>query len=79
MNGIEALQTLRHRGLNCLILRKAWKSDKYIEVDCINGLFVTSEGFNDSEDELIKSLDKHYTSTDVFLNELFFDDWEIVE
>jgi hypothetical protein len=79
MTGFEALQALRHRSLNCLIIRKEWKGDKYIEVDCIHGLFVTSEGFDDTQDELIKSLDKHYTSTDVFLNELFFDDWEILD
>ena len=79
MTGFEALQALRHRNLNCLIFRKEWKSSKYIEIDCIHGLFVTSEGFDDAQDELIKSSDKHYTSTDVFLNELFFDDWEIVE
>ena len=79
MTGFEALQALRHRSLDCLIFRKAWKSDKYIEVDCIHGIFVTSDGFDDTQDELIKSLDKNYTSTDVFLNELFFDDWEIVE
>jgi hypothetical protein len=79
MTGFEALQALRHRSLDCLILRKEWKNDKYIEVDCIHGLFVTSPGFDDTQDELVKSLDKNYTSTDVFLNELFFDDWEIVE
>jgi len=80
MTGFEALQALRHRSSNCLISRKEWKCGKYIEVDCIHGLFVTSEGFDDTQDELIKSLDKQYTSTDVFLNELFFyDDWEILD
>ena len=79
MTGFEALQALRNRSLDCCILRKDWEDGKYIEVDYIHGLFVTSPGFNDTQDKLIKSLDKNYTSTDVFLNELFFDDWEIVD
>ena len=79
MTGFEALKELRNGNLDWLIRRKDWEDGKYIEVDCIHGLFVTSPGFDDTQDELIKSLDKNYTSTDVFLNELFFDDWQIVE
>ena len=79
MTGFEALKALRDGSLDCLICRQVWEDGKYIEVDCIHGTFVTSPGFDDTQDELIKFLDKNYTFTDVFLNELFCDDWEIVE
>ena len=79
MTGFEALQALRDGNLEWLIRRQVWEDDKYIEIDVINGLFVTSPGFDNTQDELIKSLDKNYTSTDVFLNEFFCNDWEIVE
>ena len=79
MTGFEALKTLRDGNLECLIRRQAWEDWKYIEVDCIHGTFVTSPEFDETQDKLIKSLDKNYTSTDVFLNELFCDDWEFLE
>lgn len=79
MTGFEALQALRDGNLEWLIRRQVWEDDKYIEIDVINGLFVTSPGFDNTQDELIKSLDKNYNSTDVFLNEFFCNDWEIVE
>ena len=79
MTGFEALKALRDGSLDCLIRRQVWEDGKYIEVDCIHGTFVTSENFNDTQDELIKSLDKFYTSTDVFLNELFCNDWEVLD
>ena len=79
MTGFEALKELRNGNLDWLIRRKDWEDGKYIEVDCIHGLFVTSSGFDDTQDELIKSLDKNYTFTDVFLNELFANDWEILD
>jgi hypothetical protein len=79
MTGFEALKALRDGSLDCLIRRQVWEDGKYIEVDCIYGTFVTSPEFDETQDELIKSIDKNYTSTDVFLNELFCDDWEFLE
>ena len=79
MTGFEALKALCDGSLDCLIRRQEWDAGKYIEIDSIHGTFVTSEEFNNTQDEFIKSLDKFYTSTDVFLNELFCNDWEIVD
>ena len=79
MTGFEALKALRDGSLDCLIRRQVWDDGKYIEIDSIHGTLVTSEEFDNTQDEFIKSLDKFYTSTDVFLNELFCNDWEIVD